>query len=87
MAEENKDLWKFPCNFAFKAMTLALDGIENNIISAIQQQVPGDYTATLKPSRGGKYLSVTVKIYLTDKQQLDNIYKAVHAVEGVKMML
>lgn len=87
MSEEKKELWKFPCNFAFKAMTLAQEGIENKIISAIQKHVPGDYTATLKPSRGGKYLSVTVKIHLTNKVQLDGIYKEVHAVEGVKMLL
>ena len=87
MSNENSELWKFPCDFAFKAMTLAIDGIENDVISAIQKHAPGDYTAKLKPSRGGKYVSVTIVIYLTDKQQLDNIYKDVYAVEGVKMML
>ena len=84
---DNKELWTFPCNFSFKAMTLAIDGIENTIISAIQKQVPGDYTAKVKPSSAGKYVSVTVKIYLSDKQQLDNIYKEVYAIEGVKMLL
>ena len=87
MSDDKKELWKFPCNFAFKAMTLAIDGIESTIISAIQKHAPGDYTATIKPSSAGKYVSVTVNIYLTDKQQLDNIYKEVYAVEGVKMLL
>jgi len=87
MTSPKKDPWNFPCQFAFKAMTIAIDGIENNIISAIQKHVPGDYTAQLKESRGGKYLSVTVNVYLTDKQQVDNIYREVHGVEGVKMLL
>ena len=87
MSSDNQQLWQFPCDFTFKAMTQAIEGIENNVISAIQKHVPGDYSATLKESRGGKYLSVTVKIYLTSKQQLDNVYKEVHAVEGVKMLL
>jgi len=87
MSDDKKDLWIFPCNFSFKAMTLALDGIENNIVSAIQKHAPGDYTAKIKPSSAGKYISVTVKIYLTNKQQLDEIYKEVNAVEGVKMLL
>ena len=87
MSEENKDLWQFPCDFAFKAMTMAIEGIENNVVSAIQKHVPGDYSATLKQSSGGKYLSVTVNIHLTSINQLNNIYKEVHAIEGVKMLL
>ncbi|MCP3673385.1 MAG: DUF493 family protein [Gammaproteobacteria bacterium] len=81
------ELWTFPCNFTFKAMTLAINGIENNIVSAIQRHVPGDYQAVLKTSKGGKYFSVSVHIHLTNKQQLDAVYKEVHAVEGVKMIL
>jgi len=87
MADEKKALWKFPCNFTFKAMVQAIDGIENNVVSAIQKHVPGNYSTTLRESRGGKYLSVSVNIYLTSKQQLDNVYKEVHAVKGVKMLL
>lgn len=87
MKQKDSELWKFPCNFAFKAMTIAVEGIEDNVITAIQKHVPGDYTAKLKPSRGGNYLSVTVQVHLTSKQQLENIYREVHAVEGVKMLL
>jgi len=86
-ATDQKELWTFPCNFTFKAMTLAIDGIENNVVSAIQKHVPGDYQAVLKASKGGKYFSVSVHIHLTNKQQLDAVYKEVHAVEGVKMLL
>ena len=68
-------------------MVLAVDDIENDVISAIQKHVPGNYSAKLKESKGGKYLSITVDIHLTSKQQLDKIYKDVHAVEGVKMLL
>ena len=68
-------------------MVLAIDDIETAVISAINKHVPGNYSADLKESKGGKYLSVTVIIHLTSKEQLDNIYKEVHAVEGVKMLL
>jgi len=87
MTKDKEQLWQFPCEFSFKAMTLAIDDIENHIVSAIQKHVPGDYSASLKESKGGKYLSVTVKIHLTSKQQLEAVYKEVHAVEGVKMLL
>ena len=83
----NKELWVFPCQFSFKAMVLAIADIDTHVISAIQKHAPGNYSAELKESKGGKYLSVTVKIHLRSKEQLDNIYKEVHAVEGVKMLL
>ncbi|PCJ49553.1 MAG: hypothetical protein COA74_05190 [Gammaproteobacteria bacterium] len=68
-------------------MCLAIDGIENNVVSAIQKHAPRDYTASLKPSSAGKYVSVTVHIHLINKQQLEDIYKDVYAVKGVKMLL
>jgi len=87
MSSDKEQLWQFPCDFSFKAMTVAIDGIEEHVVSAIQKHIPGDYSAKLKQSRGGKYLSVTVNIHLTSKQQLEAVYKEVHAVEGVKMLL
>ncbi len=87
LSQDKQILWEFPCDFTFKAMTQAIEGIENNIISVIQSHVPGNYHAILRESKGGKYLSVTVKIHLTSKAQLDIIYKDVYAVEGVKMLL
>jgi len=87
MTKEKQPLWQFPCDFTFKAMVQAIEGIENNVISAIQKHAPGNYNVVLKESRGGKYLSITVNIHLTSKLQLDNIYKEVIAVNGVKMLL
>jgi uncharacterized protein len=85
--DSNKELWKFPCNFTFKAMTLAIEGIENNIVSAIQAHAPGNYAPVIKESAAGKYISVTVSIHVTSKEQLDAIYRDVHAINGVKMLL
>ena len=82
-----EELWQFPCQFTFKAMTLAIDGIENNIVSAIQAHAPGNYAPVIKESAGGKYISVTVSIYITSKEQVDAIYRDVHAINGVKMLL
>ncbi len=87
MSKENQQLWQFPCDFSFKAMVQAIEGIENNVVCAIQKHAPGNYNAILRESRGGKYLSITVNIRLTSKLQLDNIYKDVYAVDGVKMLL
>ena len=84
---EQDDLWQFPCQFTFKAMTEAISGIEDEIVTAIQQHAPGDYTANIRESRGGNYFSVTVSIHVSSKDQLDAIYRDVHALTGVKMLL
>jgi uncharacterized protein len=87
--EEMSDdsLWQFPCQFMFKAMAFANTGAEDEIIQVIQRFIPGDYTPKLNPSKTGKYVGVTVTFTATSKQQLDDIYVAVNALENVKFCL
>lgn len=85
--DSNSELWEFPCQFMFKAMAYAVDGVEDEIVSVIQRFVPGDYVPKLNPSRTGKYVAVTVTFTATSKQQLDEIYLAVNALENVKVCL
>jgi len=83
----NDELWEFPCDFMFKAMAYAVEGVEDEIVNAIQQHVPGDYVPKLNPSKTGKYVSVTVSFTATSKQQLDDVYISVNALESVKFCL
>ena len=85
--EHNPDLWEFPCQFLFKAMAHAVDGVENDIVSVIQQHVPGDYMPKVSPSRNGNYVAVSVTFTATSKEQLDQIYVAVNEIEHVKFCL
>lgn len=85
--DSNQELWEFPCQFMFKAMAFAVEGVEEEIVGVIQSYVPGDYSPKLNPSRTGKYVSVTVTFTATSKQQLDEIYIAVNALENVKVCL
>ena len=80
-------LWQFPCQFMFKAMAFAVEGVEDEIVSIIQGHVPGDYTPKINPSKTGKYISVTVTFTATSKKQLDDIYLAVNDLENVKFCL
>ena len=81
------DLWQFPCQFMFKAMAFAVDGVEGEIVSVIQTFIPGDYTPKLNPSKSGKYVAVSVTFTASSKKQLDEIYLAVNALESVKVCL
>ncbi|MEE4245029.1 MAG: DUF493 family protein YbeD [Kangiellaceae bacterium] len=83
----NPDLWDFPCTIAFKTMAAKRPNIENDVISAIQSVVSGDYSPTSKPSAKGNYLSITVKVTLANKDQVEALYAAVRAVDDVRICL
>ncbi|MGX5200812.1 YbeD family protein [Aliikangiella sp. IMCC44632] len=85
--DPSEELWQFPCQFMFKAMAFAQAGVEDEIVAVIQRFVPGDYTPKLNPSRTGKYVAVSVTFTATSKQQLDEIYLAVNALDCVKVCL
>lgn len=87
MSDEEFDLWNFPCDFMFKAMAYANQSAEEEIVSVINKFVPGDYIPKLNPSKNGTYVAVTITFKATSKQQLDEIYLAVNALECVKVCL
>lgn len=87
MSDEEFDLWKFPCDFMFKAMAHANQGAEDKIVSVINKFIPGDYVPKLNPSKNGTYVAVSVTFKAASKEQLDEIYLAVNALECVKVCL
>ena len=83
MSEET--LLEFPCSFPIKAMGPAGVGLDATV-AAIVRRHAGDFAEgalTVKPSKGGKYESVTVTITATSKPQLDAIYQELTACEQV----
>ncbi len=85
--QHNPDLWKFPCQFLFKAMAVAKEGVEDKIVAAIQQLIPGDYIPKVSPSKKGTYVAVSVTFTAQSKEQLDQVYLAVNKIEEVKFCL
>ncbi|MCO7227374.1 DUF493 family protein YbeD [Pleionea sp. CnH1-48] len=83
----NPELWDFPCDMVFKAMADNKDGVENAVIAAIQSVLPGDYVPQTRPSKNGTYISVSVRLYVENKEQVEAIYRVVRDVEHVKMCL
>ena len=85
--QDTSDVWQFPCQMTFKVMTIAQEGIEDDVVSAIQKHLPGDYSPVINPSRKGNYYSISISLTFMTKVQVDAVYQAVHAVEGVKIIL
>ena len=84
-----KPLLTFPTTFPVKVMganeqdfeTLVLEIIQKHASTAEEREI------TCRPSREGKFISVTVYIRAENQEQLDAIYRELSAHERVLMML
>ena len=76
MATE-ESLLVFPCDFPLKVLGRAEAGYAHAITEVVRRHAPDFDAATvdLKPSRGGKYLSVTCLIRAISREQLDALYR------------
>ena len=87
MTDSNDELWNFPCDFPIKIMGVAGEQLLIDVLVVIQKHAPGDYSPDVKPSKTGKYHSITVNLYAESKAQLDTIYQELHLLELVKVIL
>ncbi len=89
MVKDNDQLMDFPCSFAIKAMGLATDDFDVLVVSLVRPHVKdlNEGAVSSKPSKGGKYISVTITFEAESREQLDNIYRSVSGHERVLMAL
>ena len=87
--KEGETLLEFPCEFPVKAMGLSCDEFEIAVLSIIKKHVEdiAESAIKVKPSKNGKYTSMTITITAHSKQQLDSIYMALSACEHVHIAL
>lgn len=87
--QEGQTLLEFPCEFPIKAMGLACDELEIAVIEIVKRHVENLSEGSLKmrPSKTGKYISITVTVTAHSKAQLDAIYMDLTACEHVTMAL
>ncbi len=79
----------FPCQFPIKAMGLAADDFDLLVVEIVRRHAPDikEAAVTSRLSRGGKYVSVTVTVDAESREQLDTVYRALHAQERVLILL
>ncbi|MBL4794691.1 MAG: DUF493 domain-containing protein [Pseudomonadales bacterium] len=72
----NETLWEFPCTIQLKAMGLSHHPLGDIVIEIVEKHIPNFDRSTLsiKDSKKGKYISVTVTVPLTNKSQVEGIY-------------
>jgi uncharacterized protein len=82
---EQESLLEFPCRFPIKAMGTDDGAFETLVVELVRKHAPdlGEDSVATRASQGGKYLSVTVTVTATSREQLDNIYRELTACEQV----
>jgi putative lipoic acid-binding regulatory protein len=86
---QRESLIEYPCNFPVKVMGARVDGFAEAMCLVAQQFDPSFDPATLemRASKAGNYLSVTLTIRATSREQLDNLYLALTGHPMVKVAL
>ena len=89
MTEETETLLEFPCAFPIKAMGRKTDDFETLVTTLVFKHAaphPGD-AVKCSESGQGNFVSVTVTIEATSRDQLDRIYQDLTDCEQVLMAL
>lgn len=88
LADQNSTL-AFPCDFPIKVMGRKEPGFAQNVMEIVLKHAPDYQPATMemRPSRQGKYLSLTVTIRAISREQLDDLYRELCDHPQVVMVL
>jgi len=80
---------EYPLDFPIKIMGLNSATFRPTMVALVRHHAPDfdETTVTERPSREGKYLSLTVTIRATSRQQLDGLYQALSDHPLVAMAL
>lgn len=79
---------EFPCQFTFKVLGLAEAKLVDDVMQVIRQHTDAaDYSPTVKPSAKGNYHSVSVKVTVTSKAQIELLYTELGKIELVRYVL
>jgi hypothetical protein len=84
-----RSLIDYPSAFPIKVMGLQAEGFVAAVASIARQFDPSFDAAAIeqRPSRGGKYLGLTVTITATSREQLDELYRTLSTHPMVKVVL
>lgn len=86
---DKTSLINYPSDFPIKIMGEMHDDFAQTMLELVLLHAP-DFDATkmeMRPSTKGKYLSITVTVRATSREQLDNLYRALSSHPMVKVVL
>ncbi|MBI2801731.1 MAG: DUF493 domain-containing protein [Gammaproteobacteria bacterium] len=89
MLETESSLLTFPSAFPIKVMGHAADDFAELVIEIVLRHVRelGEGAVESRPSRQGKYLSLTVTVEVDSQAQLDRLYRELSTHTRILMVL
>jgi putative lipoic acid-binding regulatory protein len=79
----------YPSAFPIKVMGAQVDGFESAVVAVARQFDAAFDASTIerRPSKGGKYLGLTLTITATSREQLDELYRTLSTHPLVRVVL
>ena len=89
MGEQHDSPLEFPCRWPVKAMVEAGEDSLREVLGVIARhaELPDEADVRVRPSRHGRYESITVVVDAQSRRHLEIIYSEIRALEAVKMTL
>ncbi len=89
MTGTDESALKFPCQFPIKAMGRAEHDIKTITLEILRRHAPDqdDFQVRIQDSSNGNFVSVTVTVVATSREQLDAIYQDLSSHSAILMSL
>ena len=89
MDDQTDSLLEFPCEFPIKALGRAAPHLDARVTQIVRRHAPdlSEGAVSVRESREGRFLSVTVTVQPASRAQLDAIYRDLNADEQILMTL
>jgi uncharacterized protein len=89
MTEHKDSLLEFPCRWPVKAMVRTGEEAMREVLGAIARhaELPDEGEVSVRPSRNGRFESITVPIEARSRSHLEAVYTELRALDAVVMTL
>jgi putative lipoic acid-binding regulatory protein len=89
MPAPTESLIEYPSDFPIKVMGEMQEAFAQTIVELVIAHDPSFHAGKMemRPSTKGTYLSLTVTVWATSREQLDNLYRALSSHPMVKVVL
>ncbi|UOD32103.1 DUF493 family protein [Massilia violaceinigra] len=87
--EPTESLIEYPSDFPIKVMGATHDDFAATIVDVVLEFDPTFHIGRMevRPSPQGNYTGLTVTVRATSREQLDDLYRALHAHHMVKIVM
>lgn len=87
--DSTDSLIEYPCDFPIKIMGAMQESFAQTMVEVVTLHDPEFHSGKMdmRPSAKGNYLSLTVTVRATSREQLDNLYRALSSHPMVKIVL